>query len=389
MMNSRTRHLHIFLAMFALLCAPELDAAIDWAFEDTMQAIVDRINEGSGQAFSDAVDVDALLGRVFQDLEIGEATKAGFARQIRRSKNQLGENMVRKIPEGSYAILLNVDQKDNKAVALVRYDTGDLRFGYHAYELVKDDGGNIRIVDWMDYLDGFRYSAALRLSVVTFEPTAASVRALIPEHQGSDADYATLAEVISAYRKKDYQKFYSDSATLSRALRQTRFMHLLTCLVSRMTRDKNLYNDAYRDLANNFSNDPTIAMTLIPYFFSKGDTDKAMESQRLLQEEFGVRDGALLALMARTALALRNADEASILADEAISTEPSLESAYWAAIDAHVLLNHHSFAVMTVRSLEDQFEKPIDSERFEKNSMYGNFVKSSQYEQWRAEKQLN
>lgn len=387
-MRSKSRHLLTIVSVIVIVCADKADAAIDWAFEDAMQAIVDQINEGSAQAFSDAVDVNALLDRVFQDVEIGEVTKAGFSRQIRRSKNQLGENIVRKIPDGYYAILLNVEQIDNEAVALVRYDSGDLRFGYHAYDLVKDGAGNIRIVDWLDYLDGSKYSAALRQSVVVFEPTAASVRSLVPEFTGSDEDYAKFAEVISAYSKKDYQKFYSGSATLARALRQTRFMHILTCQVSRMTRDRNLYNEAYRSLANDFSDDPTMAMTLIPYFFSRRDADKALESQRLLQDALGVRDGALLALMARTALGLRNADEASILADEAISIEPSLEAGYWAAIDAHVILNHHSFAVMTAKSLESQFGKSIERERFENNSVYGDFVNSSYYKQWQTEKKL-
>jgi hypothetical protein len=113
-----------------------------------------------------------------------------------------------------------------------------------------------------------------------------------------------------------------------------------------------------------------------------------MESQRLLLDALGVRDGALLAFMARTALGLRNADEASILADEAISVEPTLEAGYWAAIDAHVILNHHSFAVMTAKSLESQFGKSIERERFENNSVYGDFVKSSYYKQWQTEKKL-
>jgi hypothetical protein len=113
-----------------------------------------------------------------------------------------------------------------------------------------------------------------------------------------------------------------------------------------------------------------------------------MKTERLLQDALGFRDGALLAFMARTALAVRNTDEASILADEAISTEPTLEAAYWAAIDAHVLLNHHSFAAMTARSLEDQFEKSIERERFEDNSMYAEFVKSSHYKNWQSDKKL-
>jgi hypothetical protein len=371
-----------------MLFAAASNAAIDWAFEDTMQEIVDQLNAGSGQAFSDALDVDALLLRVFHGVEIGEVAKAGISREITSSRKQVGDDMVRMIADGYYAILVNVDQEYDEAVAVVRYDSGDLRFGYHAYELRKDDAGNVRIVDWLDYDDGFKYSTALRLGIVTFEPTAASARSLVPEYEGSDEDFAKLAEVLTAYNKRDYKNFYSASATLPRKLRQTRFMHVMTCLVSRMTGDRNLYNEAYRELAKNFSDDPTLAMTLIPYFFERRNAEKAMETARLLQDALGFRDGALLAFMARTALAIRNTDEASILADEAISTEPTLEAAYWAAIDAHVLLNHHSFAAMTARSLEDQFEKSIERERFEDHSMYAEFVKSSHYKNWQTDKKL-
>ena len=387
MTRSISRKPTILFAAIVFLFGSETGLATDWAYEDNLQVIVDQINTGSGQAFSDAVDIDALLDRVFEGVEIGARTKASFSQQIRANRDRLGENLVRKIGDGYYARLLNVRFENDKALALVRYDTGDLRFGYHEYELVKDEAGKIRIVDWRDYLDGFQYSAALRLSAVTYEPTAASVRSLVPGHSGSDVEYARFAEVISAYRRKDYQKFYSDSATLSRALRLTRFMHVLTCMVSRRSGDRNLYNTAYRALSKNFSGDPTLAMTLIPYYFSKGDGDDAMASMRLLQESLGVHDGALLAFMARTALGLGNADEASILADEAVSMEFGLESGYWAAIDAHVALSNHSFAVLTARALEDQFGKTIERERFENSPMYGDFVKSSQYEQWQAEKQ--
>ena len=387
-MNTMPRQLHTFLATTAMLFAATSNAAIDWAFEDTMQEIVDQLNAGSGQAFSDALDVDALLLRVFHGVEIGEVAKAGISREITSSRKQVGDDMVRMIADGYYAILVDVDQEYDEAVAVVRYDSGDLRFGYHAYELRKDDAGNVRIVDWLDYDDGFKYSTALRLGIVTFEPTAASARSLVPEYEGSDEDFAKLAEVLTAYNKRDYKNFYSASATLPRKLRQTRFMHVMTCLVSRMTGDRNLYNEAYRELAKNFSDDPTLAMTLIPYFFERRDAEKAMKTARLLQDALGFRDGALLAFMARTALAIRNTDEASILADEAISTEPTLEAAYWAAIDAHVLLNHHSFAAMTARSLEDQFEKSIERERFEDRSMYAEFVKSSHYKNWQSDKKL-
>lgn len=385
---SRFRFSIYIIATLVVLINAASALSNDWVFDDAIEAIIEQVNEGSGQALSDAVDMDALLGRVFENLEVSDRVKAGFSQRIRRNRNQLGKNIVRGMPDGSHAKVLSVDQDGDTATALVRYDFGGKGFGFHKYELVKDEAGNVRIVDWLDYLDGFQYSDALKLSAVTFGPNAASARGLVPEHQGSEEDFARFADVIAAYRDQDYKKFYSDSATLPRKLRQTRLMHLLTCLVSRMARDKNLYNDAYRALANNFGDDPTVVLTLLNYHYSKGDNEEAMLSLRLLQEDFGTRDAALLSLMSRTALGLRNADEATLLADEAISIEPELESAYWAAIDAHVTLNHHSFAVMTAKSLEEQFSKSLESERFENNSRYTNFVKSTQFRQWQAEKQL-
>jgi hypothetical protein len=383
-LTSRFRHL--IVAVLLVLIGAQSSLSSDWVFEDAIEDIIDQVNHGSGQSLTDAIDIDALLSRVFENLEVSDKLKAGFSRTIRASNN-LGKNVVRAMPEGSYAKVVLVDQDGETATALIRYDFGGRGYGYHRYDLVKDEAGNVRIIDWMDYLDGFRYSEALKLSAITIGPTAESVRGLVPEHQGSDEDFARFAEVISAYRAQDYQKFYRESVTLSRKLRRTRLMHLLTAIMSRISKDKNLYNDAYRDLVNNFGDDPTVVLTLLNYYYSKGDNDEVMRALRMLQDEFGARDAALLTLMSRTALGLRNIDEATLLADEAISIEPELESAYWAAIDAHVTLSHHSFAVMTAKSLENQFGKSLELERFENNSRYSNLVNSPQFKQWQAEKQ--
>ena len=386
MSTLRSRLFVTVLAALAACLAIHSATAADRALQGKVESIFRQMNEGSTQAYGDAIDVEAVLARTYAGFEVEAAVKDRFSNSLRRGAHQLGENLRKHMPDGEYAKVLNVRRDGENATALVRYGYGNGQFGYHAYDMKVDGTGEIRIVDWLDYQEGERYSEALRRSVVTFRPTAQSVRGLVPEHQGSDEEYERLAQVMSAYRNKEYQKFYDDSATLSRSLRRSRFMQLLTCQVSRMTRDKNLYLEAYRALANNFGDDPQVVLPLLGYYFQKGDYDEVNRSLRLLQQEFGVRDAALLALMSRTALGLRNADEAAVLADEAITIEPNLETAYWAAIQAHVTLRHYSFAVMTAKSLEEQFGKPLDAETFEGNSLYGEFVKSPQYKQWQAAK---
>ncbi len=87
-MPSSLSHYSKFLfATIVILYGAEAELATDWAFEDSMQAIVDQINEGSGQAFSDALDVEALLDRVFEGLEVGAAA-TGLRRKYRTLRHE-------------------------------------------------------------------------------------------------------------------------------------------------------------------------------------------------------------------------------------------------------------------------------------------------------------
>jgi hypothetical protein len=378
------------LLLSLLLClTPEIRPALaaDQSFEARFQTIVDQLNQGSKEEFIEDLDVDAILQRAFDGLDLDPGVRSRFANNVIRGKKNIVSSFVRRTPEGSYTKLLKVRVNGDKATALVRYDLGRLGYGYHQYELVRDDAGNIKIVDWLDYTAGRTYSDMLRQSVVTYDPTELSVRGLVKSYDGNDKSYARLAELMQAVRDKDFSSYKRIEPSLDRSLRYSLFMHLLNCDIGKMSRDQNQYNNAYRKLENNFGDNPALALMLMNYRISKGDFDDLGESLRRLQQAFGVRDAAVLLLMSRAALGSRHTDDAAVLADEAITIEPQLESSYWAAINAHVLLQHYSFAVSTARSLEDQFDKSLERELFEKNGRYANFVKSPQYQQWQAGKE--
>ncbi len=379
-----------FLLLSLLLClAPGIGPALaaEQSFEARFASIVDQLNQGSKEAFIEDLDIDAILRRAFDGLDLDPDLRSSFANNVIRGEKNIVSSFVRSTPEGSYTKLLNVRVDGDQATALVRYDLGRIGYGYHQYEMVRDDERNIRIIDWLDYTAGRTYSDMLRQSVVTYDPTESSVRGLVKSYDGSDKSYARLAELMQAVRDKDFNAYNRIKPSLDRRLRYSLFIHLLNCEVAKMSRDQNLHNDAYRALENNFGDNPALALMLMKYRISRGDFDDLGESLRQLQQAFGVRDAAVLVLMSRAALGSRHIDDAAVLADEAIAIEPQLESSYWAAINAHVLLQHYSFAVSTARSLEDQFDKSLQRELFEKNGMYANFVKSPQYERWQAEKE--
>jgi hypothetical protein len=384
MIRDKFRSLLLFSLLLCLTPGIRAAFAADQSFEARFESIVDQLNKGSKEEFIEDLDVDAILQRAFDGLDLDPGVRSRFANNVIRGKKNIVSSFVRRTPEGSYTKLLKVRVNGDRATALVRYDLGRLGYGYHQYELVKDDAGNIRIVDWLDYTAGRTYSEMLRQSVVTYDPTDSSVRGLVKSYDGNDKSYARLAELMQAVRDKDFSSYKRIEPSLDRALRYSLFMHLLNCDIGKMSRDQNQYNNAYRKLENNFGDNPALALMLMNYRISKGDFDDLGDSLRQLQQAFGVRDAAVLLLMSRAALGSRHTDDAAVLADEAISIEPQLESAYWAAINAHVLLQHYSFAVSTARSLEDQFDKSLERELFEKNGRYANFVKSPQYEQWQA-----
>lgn len=387
MIRDKFRSLLLFSLLLCLTPGIRAAFAADQSFEARFESIVDQLNKGSKEEFIEDLDVDAILQRAFDGLDLDPGVRSRFANNVIRGKKNIVSSFVRRTPEGSYTKLLKVRVNGDKATALVRYDLGRLGYGYHQYELVKDDAGNIRIVDWLDYTAGRTYSEMLRQSVVTYDPTESSVRGLVKSYDGNDKSYARLAELMQAVRDKDFSSYKRIEPSLDRSLRYSLFMHLLNCDIGKMSRDQNQYNNAYRKLENNFGDNPALALMLMNYRISKGDFDDLGDSLRQLQQAFGVRDAAVLLLMSRAALGSRHTDDAAVLADEAISIEPQLESAYWAAINAHVLLQHYSFAVSTARSLEDQFDKSLERELFEKNGRYANFVKSPQYEQWQAGKE--
>ncbi|MEE8624100.1 MAG: hypothetical protein V3T19_02055 [Acidiferrobacterales bacterium] len=384
MIRDKFRSLLLFSLLLCLTPGIRAAFAADQSFEARFESIVDQLNKGSKEEFIEDLDVDAILQRAFDGLDLDPGVRSRFANNVIRGKKNIVSSFVRRTPEGSYTKLLKVRVNGDRATALVRYDLGRLGYGYHQYELVKDDAGNIRIVDWLDYTAGRTYSEMLRQSVVTYDPTESSVRGLVKSYDGNDKSYARLAELMQAVRDKDFSSYKRIEPSLDRSLRYSLFMHLLNCDIGKMSRDQNQYNNAYRKLENNFGDNPALALMLMNYRISKGDFDDLGDSLRQLQQAFGVRDAAVLLLMSRAALGSRHTDDAAVLADEAISIEPQLESAYWAAINAHVLLQHYSFAVSTARSLEDQFDKSLERELFEKNGRYANFVKSPQYEQWQA-----
>lgn len=384
MIRDKFRSLLLFSLLLCLTPGIRAAFAAEQSFEARFESIVDQLNKGSKEEFIEDLDVDAILQRAFDGLDLDPGVRSRFANNVIRGKKNIVSSFVRRTPEGSYTKLLKVRVNGDRATALVRYDLGRLGYGYHQYELVKDDAGNIRIVDWLDYTAGRTYSEMLRQSVVTYDPTDSSVRGLVKSYDGNDKSYARLAELMQAVRDKDFSSYKRIEPSLDRALRYSLFMHLLNCDIGKMSRDQNQYNNAYRKLENNFGDNPALALMLMNYRISKGDFDDLGDSLRQLQQAFGVRDAAVLLLMSRAALGSRHTDDAAVLADEAISIEPQLESAYWAAINAHVLLQHYSFAVSTARSLEDQFDKSLERELFEKNGRYANFVKSPQYEQWQA-----
>ena len=135
-------------------------------FRAGFQDIVDDLNKSSLERFAHAVDQDDMLERIFGlrliDPKVKKTFREGFDEQLEGILKSAFANT-----EGNIrAAWLGFGSKGNRGKAIVRYDLPDFQFNYHEYELRLDDSGRVIIIDWVDFLDGEKFSDGIGVVMV-------------------------------------------------------------------------------------------------------------------------------------------------------------------------------------------------------------------------------
>jgi len=351
-------------------------------FRAGFQDIVDDLNKRSLERFAHAIDQDDMLERIFGlrliDPKVKKTFREGFDEQLEsilKAAFASTEGNIR-------AAWLGFGSKGSRGKAIVRYDLPDFQFNYHEYELRLDDSGRVVIVDWIDFLDGEKFSDGIGVVLVSMNPGKSAIRKLLDFQGPTEQQVFQMTELLKASRDNQVDRYFDILKSVDEKLRSQRATVLMSVQLTRATRNRRKLRTALIDVDKYFPTEPLYSLMLLDYYFPSRKFDQAMEALLRLQSRLRVQDSAMSARLSAAALVLGNAEDALSFATEAVELEPGLELGWWSVLRASAALDKFAEAVEALDVLEKQFGYTLSPQAFEKDPSMAALLRSKEYEDW-------
>ncbi len=280
------------------------------------------------------------------------------------------------------AAWLGFGSKGDRGKAIVRYDLPDFQFNYHEYELRLDGKGRVEIVDWVDFMDGEKFSDGVGIQLVAMNPGKPAVRKLLDFQGPTEQQTFQVTELLKASRDRQLDRYFDILDDLDEALRSQRVVVLMSVHLTKATGNRRKLRAALVDVDRYFPEEPLYSLMLLDYYFPSRKYEQAMDALLRLQSRLGVQDAAMSARLSAASLVLGNAEDALSYAEEAVQIEPALELGWWSALRAGTAMGQHDKAVEALDTLEKTFGYTLGPEAFEKDPSMTDLLLSPEYETW-------
>ena len=351
-------------------------------FRAGFQEIVADLNNDSLERFAHAIDREDMLERIFGLRLIDPKVKKNFRESFDDNLVNILQSAFAGTGGNIRAAWLGFGSKGDRGKAIVRYDLPDFQFNYHEYELRLDRKGRIEIVDWIDYLDGEKFSDGVGVQLVSLNPGKPAVRKLLDFQGPTEQQTFQMTELLKASRDRQVDRYFDILGDLDETLRSQRAVVLMSVHLTRATGNRRKLRTALIDVDKYFPEDPLYSLMLLDYYFPSRKYEQAMDALLRLQSELGVQDSAMAARLSAASLVLGNAEDALRYAEEAVQIEPGLELGWWSALRARTAIRQYDKAVEALDELEKTFGYTLGPEAFEKDPSMADLLLSSEYESW-------
>ena len=351
-------------------------------FRAGFQDIVTDLNNNSFERFANAIDQEDMLERIFGLRLIDQKVKKSFRENFDGNLVNILKSAFAGTGGNIRAAWLGFGSKGDRGKAIVRYDLPDFQFNYHEYELRLDDKGRVVIVDWVDYLDGERFSDGVGTQLLAANPGAPAVRKLLDFQGPTEQQIFQMTEMLKASRDMQVDRYFDIMKDVDEKLRRQRVVVLTSVHLTKATRNRRKLRTALIDVDKYFPDEPLYSLMLLDYYFPSRKYEQAMQALLSLQSTLGVQDSAMLARLSAASLVLGNAEDALGYADEAVTIEPGLELGWWSALRARTAMRQFGEAVAALDQLEKTFGYTLGPEAFEMDPSMADLLLSSDYEAW-------
>jgi tetratricopeptide (TPR) repeat protein len=351
-------------------------------FRAGFQDIVTDLNNNSFERFAHAIDREDMLERIFGLRLIDPKVKKSFRESFDDNLVSILKSAFADTEGNIRAAWLGFGSKGDRGKAIVRYDLPDFQFNYHEYELRLDGKGRVVIVDWIDYMDGEKFSDGVGVQLVAMNPGKPAVRKLLDFQGPTDQQTFQMTELLKASRDMRVDRYFDILGDLDETLRSQRTVVLMSVHLTKATRDRRKLRTALIDVDKYFPDEPLYSLMLLDYYFPSRKYEQAMEALLRLQTRLGVQDSAMVARLSAASLVLGNAEDALSYAEQSVQIEPGLELGWWSALRARTAAQQYGKAVEALDQLEKTFGYTLGPEAFEKDPSMADLLLSPEYESW-------
>lgn len=351
-------------------------------FRAGFQEIVEDLNKSSLERFAHAVDQEDMLERIFGLRLIDPKVKKGFREDFDDNLVGLLKSAFADTEGNIRAAWLGFGSRGDRGKAIVRYDLPDFQFNYHEYELRLDRKGRVIIVDWVDFMDGEKFSDGVGVALISINPGKQAVRKLLDFQGPTEQQTFKMTELLKASRDGQVDRYFDILKDVDEELRSQRVTVLTSVHLTKATRNRRKLRSALIDVDKYFPEEPLYSLMLLDYYFPSKRFDEAMDALLRLQSRLGAEDSAMSARLSAAALVLGKNEDAVAYAEQAIQFEPGLELGWWSALRSQTAMEQYDKAIEALDMLEKQFGYTLSPQAFEKDPAMAALLSSEEYETW-------
>lgn len=385
--------LALLLAAVPLAADDELDereleeARRQQAFRGGMEVIVEDLNKGSFVRLVRAMDDDDVLERIFGLRLIDQRIKRDFRDRIREDdgfERFIESLYLEEAKDGLRARLLTVESRGTRGRAVVRFDMSHFRFNYLEYQLELDDKDRLSVLDWDDYMRGYRMSERMGLLLVQGQPSVSAARKLVDFTNVQEREVFQIVEVLKAARDMDFERFFEIFENLDEKLQRQRAVLIVGLDAARDARKRRNQRTMLVAIDRYHPTEPLFALSLLDYYFPAKQYQKAYDALVRLARKLRIDDAVTNARLSSTTLVMGQLEDALAYAVKSVEQEPGLELGWWAVLRAQVAANDYAAAVEALGQLTGQFGHTLDPDALAKDPSLKQFSESTEYRDWYA-----
>ncbi len=351
------------------------------------EAVIEGLNDNSYDRFHRATDKKSLRARIYGSRLIEPQVKSAFSKDFSASLEQMFSSSFPRSKKDILGTVLDFKIEGNQGRAVVRYAVSGYRYSYHVYELQLDSRRRMKIVDWIDYYQGGRFSEEAGDALVMTMPTTAATRQMLKTKSLGEREVFQVSELFKAVRDNKAERFFQIYDDLDESLRKEAVIARVNLQLALMQRDGARIEAAVQALVEVSPDDPLFSLRLIEYYIPVREYQKAIDALSRLQQGLGFKDGATESLKASAALAMGNTEEAEEYALQATVVEPTLELSWWSLLRARTRAKDYSGATEALARLEDDFGHDLDPAKLSRDRFLKVLADKQEYLDWRASRQ--